>query len=149
MREDEKLTSPTITAAMRKLQLGAVPDPNREARLEASRQRIEAKAQALEEQRRDALHTLYMHARSFITTEAQLNEKIDEIFKERPFEDVPNKEDAKNVWDALGAPPTVYDMLSVVNNTQKTAMAYHAGSAVPTGKRMVKIAEELTGGKMD
>lgn len=149
LREDERLTSPTITVAMRKLQLGRLTDPNREARLEASRQRLEAKAKALEEQRRDSLHTLYMHARSFITTDVQLREEIEKVFKETEFGAISNKEGARNVWDALGAPPTVAEMLSVVNNTQKTAMAYHAGSAVPTGKRMVKIAEELTGGKMD
>ncbi|KAI9732693.1 MAG: hypothetical protein M1818_007427 [Claussenomyces sp. TS43310] len=149
VREDERLTNPTITAATRKPQSGNLPDPNREARLAASQQRIIARAKALEEERRDSLHTLYMHARSFITTESQLNAEIEKTFKERPFESIPNKEDAKNVWDALGAPQTVQDMLSVVNNTQKTALAFHAGPAVSTGKRMIKIAEELTGGKMD
>lgn len=144
-REDERLTSPTITAAMRKLQFGDLPDPNRSERLEAAAERVAAKQQSLEEQRRDALHTLYMHARSFITTEDQLDAEIDKVFTETPF----GERKPTNIWDALDAPPTVQDMLSVVNNTQKTAMEYHGNRGAATGKRMIRIAEELTGGKMD
>ena len=90
-----------------------------------------------------------MHARNFITTEAQLDAAIEKMFVERPWEHVPGKEKAVSIWDAEGAPPTVQDMLSEVNRTQKSAMLFHRGPAVATGKRMLKIAEELTGGKMD
>jgi hypothetical protein len=145
LREDERLTNPTITAVVRKLQVGDLPDPNRAERLAAAAARSSAKQQALEEQRRDALHTLYMHARSFITTEAQLDAEIEKVFTAEPFgTNLPT-----NIWDALNSPPTVQDMLSVVNNTQKTAMEYHGSRGATTGKRMVRIAEELTGGKMD
>lgn len=148
-REDERLTSPTITAAMRQLQLGNLPDPNREARLAAASERVAAKAKMLEEQRQNALHTLYMHARNFITTEAQLDAAIEKVFVERPWAHVPGKEKAVSIWDAEGTPPTVQDLLSDVNKTQRSAMLFHRGPAVATGKRMLKIAEELTGGKMD
>lgn len=148
-REDERLTTPTITAAMRKLQLGNIPDPEREARLAAASARVAAKAKALEEQRQDALHTLYMHARNFITTEAQLDAAIEKVFVERPWTHIPGKEKAISIWDAEGSPQTVQDMLSEVNKTQKSAMLFHRGPAVATGKRMLRIAEELTGGKMD
>jgi hypothetical protein len=143
-REDERLTNPTITSATRTLQQGPVPDPDRAARVAEKAARVQAKEAAKEEARRDALHTLYMHARSFITTEEQLDSEIERIFVEQPFE-----QNGDNIWDAVGAPPTVQDMLSAVNNTQKSALAYHAGPAAITGKRIKRIAEELTGGKMD
>jgi hypothetical protein len=134
---------------MRKLQLGNVPDPNREERIAAATARTAARAKMLAEQRQDALHTLYMHARKFITTEAQLDAAIDKTFVERPWAHIPGKQNTVSIWDAEGAPPTVQDMLSEVNKTQKLAILHQAGPAVTTGKRMLKIAEELTGGKMD
>jgi hypothetical protein len=144
-REDERLTNPTITEANRILQSGPVPDPNRAARVAEKAARVQAKEAAREEQRRNALHTLYMQARSFITTEEQLYAEIEKIFVELPHEG----HSSDNIWDAKDAPPTVQDMLSTINNTQKSAVAFHAGPAAITGERMKKIAEELTGGKMD
>jgi hypothetical protein len=144
-REDERLTNPTITEANRILQSGPVPDPNRAARVAEKAARVQAKAVAREEQRRNALHTLYTQARSFITTEEQLDAEVEKIFVELPHEG----HQSDNIWDAKPSPPTVQDMLSTINNTQKLAVAYHAGPAAVTGERMKKIAEELTGGKMD
>jgi hypothetical protein len=149
-REDDRLTSPTIPSASRTLQTGNIPDPNRSARLAAMSARVASKTAAIEESRRDALHTLYMHARNFITTEKQLDEKIEEIFIERPWWNVPTKEHCTNIWEAEGPPLTVQDMLEEVwgPNERKRSL-YSKGLAAVTGKRMVRIAEELTGGKMD
>lgn len=145
-REDERLTSPTVTEAMRKLQLGSVPDPRREERIAEKAERVRAKEAMREESRKNALHTLYMHARSFITTEEQLDAEIEKIFVPRPFG---SDAVSNNIWDAKGSPPTVQDLLSTVNRSQKNAVDYHAGPAQITGQRMKKIAEELTGGRMD
>lgn len=134
---------------MRKLQLGSLPDPNREARIAAASARVAAKARMLEERRRDALHTLYMNARNFITTKEQLNAVIEKVFVERPWANIPGKENSVNIWDAEGAPQTVQDMLVGVNKTQKLTMLSQPSPAAIAGKRMLKIAEELTGGKMD
>lgn len=142
-REDERLTSPTVTAAVKQLQIGAVPDPGREQRIAEKKERVAAKEAIREELRKDALHTLYMHAREFIVTESQLDAEIEKIFTESPF----GTKD--NIWDAYNAPETIQDMLLSVNNTQKLAIDYHSGPAPLTGKRLKKIAEELTGGKMD
>jgi hypothetical protein len=141
-REDERLTDPTVMEANRILQSGPIPDPNRAARVAEKAARVKAKEAAREEQRRNALHTLYMQARSFITTEEQLDAKLEEIFK------APSEGESDNIWDKA-APPTIQDMLSDINNTQKKAVQYHKGPAQVTGERMKKIAEELTGGKMD
>ncbi|TVY27129.1 hypothetical protein LHYA1_G005276 [Lachnellula hyalina] len=144
-REDERLTSPTITEAVRKLQLGPVPDPQREERVAAKAQRVKAKEARREEARKNALHTLYMHARSFITTEEQLDKQIEAIFVPHPFKGAATD----NIWDAVGPPPTVQALLSTVKHTEREAVRYHGGPGALTGQRMKKIAEELTGGKMD
>jgi len=145
-REDERLTGATIRIANSILQSGPVPDPQRETRLAESAAKVKALQLAREEERRSALHNLYMHARTFITTEEQLNAQVEEIFTDTPF-DKNNQND--NIWDMQGAPPTIQDMLSEVNRTQRTAAKLHQGSSVVGTQRMKKIAEELTGGKMD
>lgn len=146
-REDDRLTATTVIKAVSALQTGAsVPDPNREARVAASKARVEANFAARELQRRDALHTLYMHARDFIVTEQQLDDEVERIFTDTPF----GKDDYRsNIWDAQGSPITVGTMLFEVNGTQKEAMKYHRGGAAKTSQRMKKISEELTGGRMD
>lgn len=145
-REDERLTNPTIRLANRTLQSGPVPDLQREARVAEKRARVQAKEQLRQEERRDALHTLYMNARDFITTEEQLDARIEKIFVQDPHE-AQNADD--NIWSVRGAPPTIGTLLDVVNRTSKTAIHFHASPQAPTGMRMKKIAEELTGGKMD
>ncbi|KAL2061313.1 hypothetical protein VTL71DRAFT_7586 [Oculimacula yallundae] len=144
-REDERLTNPTVTKLNRTLQSGAVPDPDRATRVAAKIARVEAIALAKEEARRDALHTLYMNARTFITSEEELDAEIEKIFVENPHDG----HVGDDIWAAEGQPPTVQEMLSAVNNTQKRAVDFHAPSAILTGKRMKKIAQELTGGTMD
>lgn len=131
---------------MRRLQKGRLPDPIREERIAAAVERLQGKEAGREERRKNALQTLYMHAREFITTEAQLHVEIKKIFIAYLFgEEHPGK---TNYLDAYGPLPTVQDMLFTVNNTQKIAMDYHRGPILVTGKRMARIAKELTGGKM-
>jgi hypothetical protein len=144
-REDERLTNPTITQAMSELQMGHVRDHRREERIREMKARVASKEAIREEARRNALHTLYMHARSFITNEEQLDARIEEIFVARPFEG----STSNNIWDARGQPQSVQEMLSDINKNQKNAIAAYQGPAIITGKRMKKISEELTGGKMD
>ena len=146
-REDERLTSPTITAAMRKLQVGHVPDPDRQTRVAESAARVQAKEVSKIQERQSALHTLYMQARNFITTSEQLDTELERIFVKFPYGDAhPDKD---SIWDAYGVPPTIQDMLATVNNTQKSAVQFHALPGAIDGKRMKKIAEELTGGTLD
>jgi hypothetical protein len=145
-REDERLTNPTITAATRTLQTGPIPDPDRVTRLAEKAASVAAKEAMREDARRDALHTLYIHARKFITTEEQLDAEIEKIFTTTPFEEG-NFDD--NIWNVKHAPPTVQEMLSEVNNTQKSAIAYRRPPSHITGQRMKRIAEDLTGGKID
>lgn len=145
-REDERLTNPTITSANSTLQTGHLPDPGRAARIAEMAARVQAIAAEKEQERRDALHTLYMHARTFITTEEQLDQRIEAIFTDEPFG---HNDKRDNIWEAIGKPKEVQEMLNDVNKTQKSAVKFHAGPAIVTGERMKRIAEELTGGKMD
>jgi hypothetical protein len=145
-REDDRLTSPTVSTALENPHIG-LPDPDRETRIAMQAERTKEMRALKQEERKYALHTLYMHAREFITTEEQLEAEIQKIFIPSPFGR--GHEGKTSIWDAYGAPPTVEDMLSEVNRTQKTAIDFHKGPAPVTGRRMKRIAEELTGGKMD
>ena len=149
-REDELLTEPTIPSLMKQFQKGTVPDPDRLARIEQKRAAVEAKKLENERQRRDALHTLYMNAGKFITTEEQLQTAIDQAFAPNPAWYNPAiviPDDELNVW-SLGAPDTVQVTLNRANRTGIKAMDYNKGYAKLTGDRVRKIAEELTGGRM-
>lgn len=144
-REDERLTNPTVTKAMNK-HTATLPDPSRKARVQQKEQKVQRKEAVRAEERRTALHTLYMHARSFISTEQELNAEIDKIFVPRPFASkYPNE---TNIWNT-GSPPTIQEMLSGLNKTEKRVTDYYSGPGEITKQRMKKIAEELTGGKMD
>ena len=150
-REDELLTDPTIPSLMKQFQKGIVPDPDRLARVEQKRAVVEAKKLEKQEQRRDALHTLYMNAGSFITTEEQLQTAIDQAFPKGPnpawFNAAVTGKDGESIW-SVGAPDTVRVMLNKANKTGVRAMEYNAGYAKLTGDRVRRIAEELTGGRM-
>lgn len=150
-REDEALTEPSIPSLMKQFQKGIVPDPDRLARVEQKRAVVEAKKLEKLEQRRDALHTLYMNAGSFITTEEQLQTAIDQAFPNGPnkawYNAAISIKEGISVWN-VGPPDTVRGMLSKTNKTGGRAMEYNAGYAKVTGDRVRRIAEELTGGRM-
>ncbi len=146
-REDELLTEPTIPSLMKQFQKGTVPDPDRLARIEQKRAVVEAKRLEKETQRRDALHTLYMNAGNFITTEEQLQTVIDQAFAHNPAWHNPAIPDELSVW-SMGPPDTVQVTLNKANRTGIKAMDYNKGYAKLTGDRVRKIAEELTGGRM-
>ena len=145
-REDERLTNPTVTQALRPPKTEILQDPDHEARLAEKQARVAAIEAEKVEERRNALHSLYMNARGFITTEAQLRAEVDRV-----FDDLDQWTSAEvqghNVWN-LGTPETVQQMLSRVNRTGRNALDYNQGYAALTTKREKRIAEELTGGKM-
>ena len=145
------MTEPTISSLMKEFQKGIVPDPDRLARVEQKRAVVEAKKLQKQEQRRDALHTLYMNAGSFITTEEQLQTAIEQAFPNGPnpawFNGAISSKDGDSVWN-VGPPDTVRAMLAKGNKTGGGAVEYNAGYAKTTGDRVRRIAEELTGGRM-
>jgi len=152
-RDDQVLTSSTIKAANVWFQNGPLPDPNREERIAAKVARVQAKEAEKEAQRRDALHSLYMHARSFITTPEQLEQELDRQFVPQPFTDIDPMVNYTydSIWAAKGPPASIYDLMNTGNasHTSKTSAKAHSSPQIVTAERIKRIAEELTGGKMD
>ena len=100
-----------------------------------------------EENRRNALHTLYVNAGDFITTGKHLDGVIDRAFDDKSqFRS--DRSEGENIWN-LGYPETVQELLGKVNKSgRQTAMDSAEGNTIVTRERMRKIGEELTGGKM-
>ena len=147
-REDERLTNPTTTALIKSAQTvnGRLPDPNREKRLAEMRARVEAKEAQKASDRQDALHTLYMHARNFIVSEPQLDKAIDKAFG-TATEPVVWRNRGSSIWSEA-VPQSIQDKLNAANRSRGTVMD-NDWIANTTLKRVGKIAEQLTGGKME
>ena len=115
--------------------------------------KIGVRAEKKEEERRDALHTLYMNARNFITTEDQLDISIEKAFPEggNP-EFATDTKLGDNIWN-LGSPATIADLLDasasrVRKDFTKAGLTEADHKFNVDQERMKRIAEELSGGKM-
>ncbi|KAJ9198396.1 hypothetical protein DTO166G4_2181 [Paecilomyces variotii] len=140
-REDERLTRPSIVQAMQPVRTPILPDPDREARLARSRALLEIKEAEKKAERQDYVHSLYMNARKFITTEAQLAAEIERVFPEGENDAWRNDhQPGENIWN-LGVPPTIQ---SSVNDAKKSEAARWD---VIQG-RVKKLGEQITGGKL-
>ena len=158
-REDERLTSPTVlssssssskasdTDSQTEIHNG-LPDPGRAARLALKRHNVNIIQSLRSEERRDMLHTLYVYAGDFITTDAQLEESLT-----RAFDDTTQfKNDigpGMNIWN-LGPPETTRQLLERSGKRAEALKGVSAGDANMrvTKERIKRISEELTGGKM-
>ncbi|KOS23429.1 hypothetical protein ESCO_006641 [Escovopsis weberi] len=149
-REDERLTRSTVLDAV--LDTRVYPDPEAPARLLRSKAKVAAKDNAKLEARRDALMELYINASSFIIHEKELKEEIDRIFTEDYFQKESQAEDrqgaTENVWGVYGKPPSIGDMLATTMGTSTRVMDFYESEHDRSVKRQKRIAEELTGGKM-
>ncbi|KAH0291776.1 hypothetical protein M436DRAFT_44517 [Aureobasidium namibiae CBS 147.97] len=152
-REDERLTAPSVDSNLLSLlQKGPLQDPNKEARLADMRQRHALKQAARQEDRQDALHSLYVNARDFIVNDAQLSTAIDKAFgtvaDPRSFGNY-----GASVWDNKpSAPSSIVDMLN-----SATARGVRGGAlnqstmnkdTALTAARVRRMAAELTGGQL-
>jgi hypothetical protein len=151
--DDERLTAPSVDSNLLSLlQKGPLPDPNKDHRLAQMRARQAAVSHARQEDRRDALHSLYVNARDFIVTDAQLNAAIDRSFgtvdQPRAF-----GSGGASIWDsAQSAPSSVVDMLNTATarGTRGGALSQSAQNreSALTHARVRKMAAELTGGQL-
>ncbi|RDW81339.1 uncharacterized protein DSM5745_04896 [Aspergillus mulundensis] len=144
-REDELLTRPTIPKAMLPKRTPVLPGGGRDRRLKASQRRTERKAQLKASERRESLHTLYMNAREFITTETQLAAEIEKIFPEGENEAwrSDKSKNGENIWNR-GFPKT---MASRLGESHGEAARESERWDVVQG-RIKKLGEEITGGKI-
>ena len=148
-REDERLTTPSHGLDLEKLLHGPLEDPTREARLAHKRQNVELHASAKRAERLDNLHTLYMRARNFIVTPQQLEAAVDEAFgtPEQPVQW--NDARTPSMW-SYGQPDRVQDMINQANNTRQRSALEGADPYISVNQeRVTRIAEALTGGKME
>lgn len=96
----------------------------------------------------EALHTLYMNARNFITTEEQLREKIKEEFDEKSFGGHA-RDGGKSYWDSQGIPDGVAAMVrKSTMGRGDMSMAEKEEAWRRDQQRMKRLAEGLSGGKM-
>ena len=152
-REDERLTNATIPQAMRRARVAQARREDAEVLMTAKLANIARSRAEKAEERRDALHTLYMNARDFITTEEQLDTAIEKLF---PAADNPEWRSATstglNIWNK-GCPPTIANLLDATTH-RATKDFTRAGMSDTKEKyridqeRMKRIAEELSGGKL-
>ncbi|KAL8919829.1 MAG: hypothetical protein Q9208_006562 [Pyrenodesmia sp. 3 TL-2023] len=146
---DEKFTSPSVLQSSLP-QRSALPDPDREARIEQKKANYARHAAMKQAERRNALHTLYMNARDFIVTEERLSEAVERAFDPRSKQFENDSREGVNIWN-LGYPETVREMLEKASKEEGTrlgALEGMAGYGKITGERMRRLGEELTGGKM-
>lgn len=148
-REDERLTAPSHGLDLEKLLKGPLEDPTREARLAHKRQNVELHASAKQAERLDNLHTLYMRARNFIVTPQQLDAAVDEAFGTAEQPVTWANPHQPSMW-SYGKPDSVQDMLNRANRTGgRQAMDGAEGYSNVHKERVRRIAEALTGGKME
>lgn len=140
-RDDERLTRPSTTKMMQDKQLVYGPDPHAEKHLAESKERVVAKQDGRRRKRMEAIQTLYMNARHFITTEKQLTAEIDKVFPEGDnIAWANNRLSGENIWN-VGRPMTVEDMVARMHNEDAKHEAVQ--------RRTHKLAETLTGGTLD
>lgn len=151
-REDERLTAPSNGLDLNALYHGQVPDPSQGLRLSAKRERQAAFQASRTAERLDSVHTLYTHARSFIVTPQQLDSAVEEAFgtNENPATFGPGHgEEGTSVW-ANGSPQSVQAMLNAANRARSPKAMQNTGGYIEINQeRIQRIAEALTGGKMD
>lgn len=135
-REDERLTRPSVNEVLR--DIFKRDQDWRGKPITERRANYEAHESAKSEARKDAIHTLYMHARHFITTEEQLNDAVEKAFTKD--DGSPNTD---SMWEGPGRPRTTTEMLA-----ESTGPNKRLDTEARASQRMKRIAEELTGGKI-
>ncbi|KAI1423189.1 hypothetical protein F5Y12DRAFT_758577 [Xylaria sp. FL1777] len=149
-REDERLTRGSINEGT--LQTTVVRDPLRFKTALASAARTAAVAADKSEARRDAIQALYMNARSFIVSEGELETFVNKEFADDRFDRWGASSAGyrtENIWDLENEPMSVARMLKDVQRNSETLVADMTSEKTRTDRRQKRVAEELTGGKMD
>ncbi|KAM0702341.1 hypothetical protein Q7P35_011251 [Cladosporium inversicolor] len=151
-REDERLTAPSNGLDLDALYHGRVPDPSRGLRLASKRERTAEFEASRTADRLDSVHTLYSHARKFIVSPQQLDAAVEEAFgtNENPATFGPGHgEEGTSIWHD-GKPHSVQDMLNSANRARSQKALHNTGGYIAINQeRVQRIAEALTGGKMD
>ena len=133
----ERLTKATLLRSQTATGLETMNKKYRTAYVAKKWHRYKIHLSTVEKQRRDNLHTLYMNAGDFITTEERMREEVDKAFDDNSQFDN-EKAAGLNIWN-LGIPETVQQRLAGRNNEERKVILRD---------RMKRMAEALTGGKI-
>jgi hypothetical protein len=145
-REVDILTETSVSKGVRDFLADSLPTANKN--IEARRRAYERKQAAQQAVRESRLHDLYTNARTFIVSEEQLDQAIEETF---------GTDEAPIGWDIKGnAGPRAsgHEGLSPWHGPMPEGVGdkmnnLRGGEGVGLAKeRVKKLAEELTGGKM-
>ncbi|KAK4177736.1 hypothetical protein QBC36DRAFT_326340 [Triangularia setosa] len=143
-RADEALTRSTVKQSTAK-QVQVKPDPYRFNNAVMARKKTERLAAQKSEARRDALAQLYVAAQTFIVTEKQLEERVEELFKEDTFNKMGNA--SSNMWELSGAPISVGARQAQISG-MGAGLSDPTKAATQAAVRRKLVAEELSGGKL-
>jgi len=152
-RVDEHLTNSSVPQAMKPGKALKINKADAEARYKKKMSNLEEQWREKAEERREALHTLYINARSFITTDEQLGAEIEKAFpKDNNPEFATDTKLGDNIWN-VGSPATIADLLDagasrVRKDFSKAGLTETDHKFAIDQERMKRIAEELSGGKM-
>ncbi|KAG5953132.1 hypothetical protein E4U53_006801 [Claviceps sorghi] len=150
-REDDRLTRPTILNSIRDTRVYS--DPNRFSRADESRTKFLARENTKLEARRDAIMELYISASNFIVHENELKAEIDKIFTEDYFrqqsQEAYRQGSTENTWGIYGRPPSIANMMETSTGASTKVMDLDESEFDRSVKRQKRIAEDLTGGKME
>jgi hypothetical protein len=156
IREDERLTNVSTPEMMLPRKTSMLSEEEATAVYRKKAKHVSWEQYKQQRMNRYALHSLYMNARNFITTEEQLLAEVEKKFlpggRNPDFRRSDFAETGDNIW-VKGVPSTVKDLIH-----ENTARAPKNGQPPPPSdmktkyrkdqERMQRIAEELTGGKI-
>ncbi|KAF2436971.1 hypothetical protein EJ08DRAFT_601805 [Tothia fuscella] len=142
-RQDESLTTPTLHNSVRRI---LEKDPTLNTPTQTGLNKHAKREAKKSEERKDKLHTLYTHARKFIVTEEDMNAALEKAFgtDERP---IYWGADGNSIWATDKEPMGTQDMLNRDRWVeQQQSVSVHEETVAQ--KRMRRIAEEFTGGRI-
>lgn len=143
-REDERLTKPSLTPEVRALLEPYKPQGRTHQEFAKAQQNYAHHVAEQSARRKEALHNLYLHARSFILTEQQLNDAVEKTFGSDEDPIVWGALHDQTVW-GLGPPATVEKMM----RKETDYAAQFSQTETLMQSRLRRIAEVLTSGKID
>ncbi|KPI45445.1 uncharacterized protein AB675_373 [Cyphellophora attinorum] len=164
-RSDERLTNPSVPSSL----LAPIHHPTTAEALALHAQKAANVAEHARKRlsaRTDALHTLYINSRHFITNENQLRDLVTKEFERKDFQGIPGFP-TKSYWDGLGPPDGIKEMVDgqYVNVRSEGSGMGDLMKKITEGKtsgglsekerkyrrdqeRMKRVAEKLSGGAM-
>ncbi|KAB2569456.1 hypothetical protein BFW01_g1578 [Lasiodiplodia theobromae] len=148
-RDDEVFTSPSTPLAVRNFLKGMYYVPSK-VNPKWKRKRVERIEAAKSDERKDMLHTLYVHARDYIVTEDQLSKVIEDTFGTQdnlPGFAASSNQQGRSIW-ARGELLNMEQMLQNNQGLGNRALEKMSIPELVTQERIHRIAEELTGGKI-